>query len=37
MEQTVCPECGAPVGGTHHRAVAGVRSAAELEAIANRV
>lgn len=36
MEETLCPECGAPVGGTNHEPVAGVRSAEELEAIASR-
>ena len=31
MEETICPECGAPVGGTNHRTVEGVREAADLE------
>lgn len=30
MEQTRCPECGAPVGGQHHMAAAGVRGADDL-------
>ncbi|KAH8147328.1 uncharacterized protein LAJ45_08484 [Morchella importuna] len=34
MEQVKCPECNAPVGGTNHNPAAGVRSAAELDAIA---
>lgn len=35
MEETICPECGAPVGGNDHRPVAGMQSAVALEAIAN--
>ncbi len=31
MEQATCPECGAPVGGQHHRAVGGVTRAMEME------
>jgi hypothetical protein len=31
MEQSRCPECGAPVGGQAHRQVAGVRRADDLE------
>jgi len=31
MEQTRCPECGAPVGGQHHRSVDGVRHAVDME------
>ncbi|KAL5343605.1 hypothetical protein BJX70DRAFT_407270 [Aspergillus crustosus] len=31
MQQSSCPECGAPVGGQRHRVVEGVRRADELE------
>lgn len=31
MQQTVCPECGSPVGGLHHQAAQGVRRAGDLE------
>ena len=31
MEEASCPECGAPVGGSHHRAVTGVSRATEME------
>ncbi|KAI0430798.1 hypothetical protein F5Y09DRAFT_330849 [Xylaria sp. FL1042] len=31
MEEARCPECGAPVGGSNHRAVEGVRHAHEIE------
>ncbi|KAI0553283.1 hypothetical protein F4679DRAFT_571330 [Xylaria curta] len=37
MEQARCPECGAPVGGAHHRAAEGVRHADEIEALARDV
>ncbi|KAI5848750.1 hypothetical protein DFP73DRAFT_583390 [Morchella snyderi] len=37
MEEVKCPECNAPVGGTHHNPASGVRSAGELDAIARRV
>ncbi|KAI4145818.1 MAG: hypothetical protein LQ340_006150 [Diploschistes diacapsis] len=32
METSRCPQCGATVGGTHHRPAAGVTRAADLEA-----
>ncbi|KFY58167.1 hypothetical protein V496_06234 [Pseudogymnoascus sp. VKM F-4515 (FW-2607)] len=31
METSQCPQCGSPVGGSHHRAVDGVRPATDLE------
>lgn len=31
MEEARCPECGERVGGREHRAVAGVRSAVDIE------
>ncbi|KAI2785918.1 hypothetical protein POX_h09681 [Penicillium oxalicum] len=31
MEQARCPECGAPIGGQNHTAVAGVTRAREME------
>ena len=31
MQETKCPECGAPVGGQHHLEARGVRRAADLE------
>lgn len=31
MERARCPECGAPVGGERHEAVAGVTRAIEME------
>ncbi|KIW10744.1 hypothetical protein PV08_10043 [Exophiala spinifera] len=31
MEEARCPECGAPIGGSHHQAVAGVTRAIEME------
>jgi hypothetical protein len=31
MEQARCPECGAPIGGQHHTAVAGVTRATNME------
>lgn len=31
MQQTVCPECGSPVGGVHHQAAQGLRRAGNLE------
>jgi len=31
MEMARCPECGAPVGGQHHQAVAGVSRAMNME------
>ena len=34
MQQARCLECGAPIGGQSHRAVEGVRHAAEIEDIA---
>ncbi|KAI1117796.1 hypothetical protein F5Y14DRAFT_439080 [Nemania sp. NC0429] len=37
MEEARCPECGARVGGTNHRAVEGVRHADEIEALARNV
>ncbi|KAI0532081.1 hypothetical protein GGR58DRAFT_491534 [Xylaria digitata] len=37
MEQARCPECGAPVGGSNHRAVEGVRHAEDIEALARGV
>ncbi|KAH0611312.1 uncharacterized protein H6S33_010577 [Morchella sextelata] len=36
MVEVKCPECNAPVGGTDHNPAAGVRSAAELDAIIER-
>ena len=32
MQRSVCPECGAPVGGQNHQAVEGVIHATDLEA-----
>ena len=32
MESTVCPECGAPVGGQHHATAEGVEQMHDLEA-----
>ncbi|KAI4740006.1 hypothetical protein E4T50_09547 [Aureobasidium sp. EXF-12298] len=32
MVESVCPQCGAPVGGTHHQAAEGVTRATDLEA-----
>lgn len=37
MEQARCPECGAPVGGSHHQAVEGVTHATEIEDLANNM
>lgn len=37
MQQARCPECGSPVGGQNHIAVAGVRRATELEDLAGGV
>ncbi|KAI0973338.1 hypothetical protein F4678DRAFT_24984 [Xylaria arbuscula] len=37
MEQARCPECGSPVGGTHHQAVEGVRHANEIDDLAGDV
>lgn len=34
MEQSVCPECGAPIGGRNHIAAAGVSLARELDGLA---
>lgn len=31
MQLARCPECGAPIGGTNHREVAGVTRAEEME------
>ena len=31
MEQARCTECGSPVGGANHTAVAGVRRADDME------
>ncbi len=31
MEQSVCPQCGAPIGGESHQAAAGVRRAQEFD------
>ena len=31
MEEARCPECGAPVGGSNHQAVAGVTRATDME------
>jgi len=31
MELATCPECGAAIGGQHHRAVQGVTRAVEME------
>ncbi|KIV89749.1 hypothetical protein PV10_07129 [Exophiala mesophila] len=31
MEQARCPECGAPIGGSHHQAVDGVTRAVDME------
>lgn len=31
MEQARCPECGAPIGGSNHRAVEGVSRAMDME------
>ncbi|KAF2175098.1 NFX1-type zinc finger-containing protein 1 [Zopfia rhizophila CBS 207.26] len=31
MEQARCPECGAPIGGSNHQAVAGVTRAMDME------
>ncbi|KXH26632.1 hypothetical protein CSIM01_02933 [Colletotrichum simmondsii] len=37
MQQTVCPECNAPVGGRNHSSAEGVRHAAEIDALARGV
>ncbi|GAP86863.2 putative nf-x1 finger and helicase [Rosellinia necatrix] len=37
MQQARCPECAAPVGGTNHQAVEGVRHAHEIEDLARGV
>ncbi|KAK2748145.1 hypothetical protein FQN57_001269 [Myotisia sp. PD_48] len=37
MELSSCPECGAPVGGQHHRTVDGVRPADDLEEAFGRI
>ncbi|KAI0156597.1 hypothetical protein GGR57DRAFT_491603 [Xylariaceae sp. FL1272] len=34
MQEARCPECGAPVGGAHHRPAEGVRHAEEIEEMA---
>lgn len=31
MEEALCPECGAHIGGRHHQAVEGVVHAHDLE------
>lgn len=31
MVESVCPQCGAPVGGQHHQAAEGVTRATDLE------
>ncbi|MCJ1379501.1 hypothetical protein MMC17_002602 [Xylographa soralifera] len=31
MQTSVCPQCGAPVGGSHHQAVEGVRPARDMD------
>lgn len=31
MQTSVCPQCGAPVGGTDHESVVGVTSARDLD------
>ena len=31
MEMAKCPECGAPIGGSNHEAVAGVSRATSME------
>ncbi|KAJ3939042.1 uncharacterized protein N0V96_011157 [Colletotrichum fioriniae] len=37
MQQTVCPECNAPVGGRNHSSAEGVRHAAEIDALARGI
>ena len=36
MQQSVCPECGAAIGGTSHRLDASNSRAAEYEELARR-
>ncbi|KAI9651441.1 MAG: hypothetical protein M1829_002914 [Trizodia sp. TS-e1964] len=31
MQTSLCPQCGSPVGGTHHQPVEGVRRATDME------
>lgn len=31
VEEAICPECGAPIGGQDHTAVEGVSRAQEME------
>lgn len=31
MQTAVCPQCGEPVGGSHHQPVQGVRRAADMD------
>ena len=31
MQEAHCPECGAPIGGSNHEAVAGVTRAIDME------
>ncbi|KAK1712410.1 hypothetical protein BDP67DRAFT_437551 [Colletotrichum lupini] len=37
MQQTVCPECNAPVGGRNHSSAEGVRHAVEIDALARGI
>ncbi|KAK0381656.1 hypothetical protein CLIM01_01022 [Colletotrichum limetticola] len=37
MQQTVCPECNAPVGGRNHSSAEGVRHAVEIDALAHGI
>ncbi|RFU80293.1 hypothetical protein TARUN_1969 [Trichoderma arundinaceum] len=37
MEEARCPECGARIGGQHHRAVEGTRHAVEIEDLAQNM
>ncbi|EAW11252.1 putative NF-X1 finger and helicase domain protein [Aspergillus clavatus NRRL 1] len=37
MQESSCPECGAPVGGRDHRVVEGVRRAEDLEELLGRM
>ncbi|KAI3554849.1 hypothetical protein CABS03_08287 [Colletotrichum abscissum] len=37
MQQTVCPECNAPIGGRDHSSAEGVRHAVEIDALARGI
>ncbi|KAI3540024.1 hypothetical protein CSPX01_08479 [Colletotrichum filicis] len=37
MQQTVCPECNAPVGGRNHSSAEGVRHAVEIDELARGI